>query len=481
MTDVLSLRRGPTIDVLPEGDLERIVAAALEVLATTGVAIGDRTIRDQLATAGADVGERVRFPSVVLEDVLRLAPREMLLAARDPERDLRVDGTEGWFSTGGRADTFVDLATDERRGSTEADLAAVSRLADAVPQIGFLGPSAAALDVPGSHRALRELHVQIANTSHHVQLEISAEHPSAQTLVEIARAVAGDDDALRARPLVSAVLPIRSPLAFDDGGLEAALVLARAGIPVGFVAAPVAGSSTPATLAGALVTVCAEVLAGVATVELLVPNAPAFVGARPFLALVAGGDPVPGGSHGLRFQMAWVQVARRLGLPALAGAFATGSRSSDWQAGIEAGLSATACWMTGPDLLAAAGARDGGRVFSPVAMLLDAELFDLVRRIPLGLEVDEDALALEVIEKVGPGEHFLGEPHTLRHMRAFWTSRYMDTDPWEMWEEAGRPQPPERAAERARELLDSHQPTPLPPAVDDRIREVIAEHERDHA
>jgi trimethylamine--corrinoid protein Co-methyltransferase len=113
-------------------------------------------------------------------------------------------------------------------------------------------------------------------------------------------------------------------------------------------------------------------------------------------------------------------------------------------------------------------------------MLLDAELFDLVRRIPLGLEVDEDALALEVIEKVGPGDHFLGEPHTLRHMRTFWTSRYMDTDPWEIWEEAGKPEPHRRAAEHARELLDSQKPTPLPPTVDDRIREVIAEHERDH-
>jgi len=479
MTSVLPLRRGQTIDVLSEGDLERVVEAALGVLQTVGVGIGSGAIRDEVAAAGVEVDARAHFPAALLEDALDLAPREMRLAARDPANDLGVTGTEGWLSTGGRAATFVDLVTDERRDSTAADVGMVSRLADAVPQLGIVGPSAAALDAPAGARALHELHAQVANTSKHVQLEIPADGSNAEPLIEIARAVAGGD-ALRSRPVVSAFLPIRSPLAFEDGGLEVALALARAGIPCGFVAAPVAGSSVPATVAGALVTACAEVLAGVAILQLLVPGASTFFGTRALLAAVPDGDPIPGGPHGPLFQMAWVQVARRLGLPALVGTFATGSRSSDWQTGLETGISGTVGWMTGPDLLAGAGLRDGGRVFSPIAMLLDAELFDLVRRIPLGLEVDEDALALEVIEKVGPGEHFLGESHTLRHMREFWTSRFMDKDPWEAWEEAGMPQPPERAAERARELLASHEPTPLPRAADDRIREVIAEHERDH-
>jgi len=478
---VLPLRRGPMVAVLPEGDLERIHAATLEVLEETGVTIGAGTLLARLGSAGADLdGEtgRVRFPASLVEDALRHAPRELLLAARDPACDLRVDGTAGWLSPGGRAPTAVDLGSDERRDGALADVAAASRLADAVPQIGFVGPSAAALDVAAGSRSLRELHAQVANTTKHVQLEISAEAASADALVEIARAVAGGDAALRERPAVSAFLPVRSPLALD--GLEAAVALAEAGAPCGFVAAPMAGTSAPATLAGALVSSCAEVLAGVVALQLLVPGAPTFFGTRALEVDLGGGHGTPGGPQGPLFQMAWVQLARLVGLPAHLGAFATGSKSSDWQAGMEGGLSATASWMTGPDLLAAAGLRNGGRVFSSIAMLLDAELFDLVRQVPLGFEVDEETLALEVIEEVGPGEHFLGEPHTLRHMREAWTSRYMDKDSWEGWEEAGRPQPPERARARALELLASHEPTPLPAAVEDRIREVIAEHERDH-
>ncbi len=477
---VLPLRRGPGVEVLPEGDLERIHAAALQVLEHMGVRIGSDTLLARLDAAGADADTatgRIRFSASLVEDALRHAPGELLLAARDPACDLRVDGTAGWLSTGGRAATVVDLETDERRDSRLGDLAAVSRLADAVPQVGFVGPSAAALDLAAPSRSLHELHAQVANTSKHVQLEIAVEAPSAEGLVEIARAVAGGDAALRARPVVSAFLTVRSPLALD--GLETAIALAEAGVPCGFVATPAAGARAPATLAGALVTASAEVLAGIVALQLLVPGAPTFFGAAALDVDLGGGHGTPGGPQGPLFQMAWVQLARRLGLPAHLGAFATGSKSSDWQAGMEGGLSGTACWMTGPDLLAAAGLRNGGRVFSAIAMLLDAELFDLVRQIPLGFEVNEETLALEVIEKVGPGEHFLGEPHTIRHMRESWTSHFMDTDTWEAWEEAGKPQPPERAHARALELLASHEPMPLPPAVEERIREVIAEHERD--
>lgn len=480
---VLPLRRGPGVAVLSEDDLERIHAATLRVLEETGVEIGSEAIRERLTSAGnhtdADT-RRVRFPASLAEDALRLAPRELLLAARDPACDLRVDGSAGWLSTGGKAAEILDVATGDRRSSTAADLAAVTRLADAVPQIGFLGPSVAARDVPSATRPLRELHTQYANASKHVQLMSAVDARSAEAAVEIARIVAGGEEQLRERPVLSTFVCSRSPLGYGGGELEAAVTFAVAGVPCGFVAMPVAGVTSPATLAGTLVASHAEALAGVVMLQLLVPGAPTFYGTRGTVADPGGGQATSGGPQDVLFQMASIQLAHRHGLPAQVAAFATGAKASDWQAGTEGGLSAAACWLVGPDLLSAAGLLHSARVFSPAAMLLDTELFDLVRQVPLGFEVDEETLALEVIEKVGPGEHFLGEPHTIRHMREAWMARFMDKDTWEAWEEAGRPQPPDRAAERALELLASHEPAPLPPRAEERIREVIAEHERDH-
>jgi trimethylamine--corrinoid protein Co-methyltransferase len=480
---VLPLHRGPGVGVLREDDLERVRSATLRVLEEIGIGLGSADIRERLAAGGAEVDPgsgRVRFGRELVDEALQRAPGEMVLAARDPSCDLRVNGGGGWLSTGGPAATVVDLSTDERRTSTLLDVVATTRLADAMPQIGFVAPSVVALDAPTGSRPLHELHAHLANSSKHVQVEISVDGPGARSLVEIARAVTSDGTALRERPVLSGFVRLRSPLALGGGELEAALVLAEEGVPCGFVASPVAGTNAPVTLAGALATAGAEVVAGVVTLQLLVPGAPTFLGTRALNTRFDGGDPSPGGPGGPLFQMAWVQLARRLGLPVQLGGFATGAKSSDWQAGMDGGLSGTGIWMSGPDLLAAAGLRDGGRLFSPIAMLLDTELFDLIRQIPLGFQVDEEALALEVIEKVGPGGHFLGEPHTLRHMREAWMSRFMDKDSWEAWEEAGRPEPPKHAAEHARELLATHEPTPLPSAAEERILEVIAEHERRH-
>jgi trimethylamine--corrinoid protein Co-methyltransferase len=468
--------------VLPEEHLERIHSAVLDALEEIGVRIGSGAVLERLRAAGAPVdaeARRARFPRSLVEDVLRPAPRELLLGARDPACDLRVNDGQGWLSTGGPADTVVDFTTGARRASVLADVALGSRLADAVPQIGFVGPSAVALDVAAGSRSLHELATQASNTSKHVQVEVTNDVAGAEALVEVARAVAGGEAPLRERPVVSAYLTIRSPLVLNGERLEAAALLARAGVPCGFVAMPVVGISAPATLAGALATAAAEVLAGVVALQLLEPGATTFFGTRALEVDLGDGRSAPGGPKDPLFQMAWVQLGRDFALPVHLGAFATGARSSDWQAGMEGGLSGTACWMMGPDLLAGAGLRDGTRAFSPVALLLDTELFDLVRQIPLGFEVDEETLAVEVIEKVGPGEHFLGEAHTLRHMREAWKARLMDTDTWEAWEEKGRPEPPERAAERVRELLASHEPTRLEPAAEERIREVIAEHERE--
>lgn len=471
------LHPGPTIGVLSEDALERIRSAALRVLDDLGVRIASDGVRGRLKAAGARVGaERARLPRPLIDEALGQAPRELVLAARDPSADLRVGRGDGWLGTGGPAGRAVDLRTDERRDPTLADVADAARLADAAPQLGYLGPSVVALDLPAEARTLRELHVRLANTSKHVQVVAPATRPEAEALAEIARLAAGDE--LRDRPIVSAVLPVASALALDGDRLEAAIALAEAGVPWDVVAEPVAGVTAPATLAGALVSALAEALAGFVSLQLLAPGTASILGTRSLRVPDDELGPLPCGPSDPLFQMAWIQLARSLGLPAHVDAFATGSRSSDWQAGIEGGLSATAAWMTGPDLLAAAGMRDGGRVFSPIAMLLDSELFDLVRRIPLGFAADDEALAVEVIEGVGPGGHFLGETHTLRHMREAWMSRFMDTDTWEAWEGSGRPQPPERARAKALELLETHEPLPLEPGVDERIREVIAEHER---
>ena len=287
----------------PEG-LARLHAASLRILDETGVAVGSAGIRDRLAAAGARVdGDRVRLPAALIEAALAAAPRAYTLAAREPAWDLPLDGAHGYLSVDGSAAEILDLETGLRRPSTEADLAQVTRLADALPEIAFLWQGVEAGDRPVPVRPLHELRTQLANSGKHVQLMTAVTPLAARGAVELARAVAGGADALRARPILSSFQVSLSPLQFEGDALEAALVYADAGVPAGFVVMAIGCATAPATPAGVLAQSNAEVLAGVTILETLAPGAPTFYGAcsttmdlrsGPDHLRRSGGPPLPG-------------------------------------------------------------------------------------------------------------------------------------------------------------------------------------------
>jgi trimethylamine--corrinoid protein Co-methyltransferase len=155
----------------------------------------------------------------------------------------------------------------------------------------------------------------------------------------------------------------------------------------------------------------------------------------------------------------------------------TGAKRSDWQAGAQAALTAAKGAFAPADLFSGAGGLYASNVFSTAQLLLDCELFDSVARWAEGYAVDDDALGLDAIERVGPEGHFLADPHTLTHMRNLWRSSFMDTSPWEEWEAAGEPDPVEAARATARSILAEHEPEPLADGVVRELEGIVAAHE----
>jgi len=467
--------------VLGEAGVATIHAATLAVLGRTGIAVHSARIRDALRRAGMPVDEelgRVRIPPEFVDAALRAAPRAYTLAARDPELDLRLDGTRGFLSVDGSAAEVLDAETGRRRPSMSADLVAVTRLGDALPEIGFLWQGAEAGDVPAATRPLHELRIQLTHSSKHVQLMTAVTPRVAEGAVAMAAAVAGGTDALRARPILSTFQVSLSPLAFEGEALEAALVYARAGVPAGFVVMPITCATAPATPAGTVVQSNAEVLAGVTILETLVPGAPTFYGACPTVmdlrtALITGGGP-----EDALYQLALAQLGRHYGLPTSIGTFATGAKLPGWQAGLENTLSGVASLLGGADMLSGAGLLHAARVFSLEQLVLDAEIFGMLCRFSAGIDLDPDELAIDVIDAVGPGGNFLAEDHTVQTMRRLWQPRFFDRGTWEAWDEAGRRDPADRARELVRDRLATHEPVPLPGGVADELDRIVADFER---
>jgi trimethylamine--corrinoid protein Co-methyltransferase len=478
---IVALPHTRRLDVLPGEALEAIHRETLEVLERVGIGLAAADLSERLGQAGARVdGSRVRFPAAMVEEAVAAAPSAYSLASRRDGEELALDGRHGYLAVDGCAAEILDLESGERRPSTLDDLAMVSRLADALPEISILWQPVAARDVPQEIKSLYELRAQLANSTKHIQMMTAVTPTMARGVVEIARCVAGGEDELRRRPILSAFQCSLSPLGYEAGALEAALVLAGAGVPCGFVVMPIAGATAPVTVRGALVQTNAEVLAGITVLEALAPGSATFYGACTTVMDLRTGAAACGGPEDLFFQMAAAQLARRYEVPSSIGTFATGAKSPDWQGGLENGLSALASSLANADMVCGAGLLDAASLHSPEQLVLDCETFRLVSHLAsLGRSVAEADARIDVLDEVGPGGHFLSHPQTLERMREQWMPQLFDRRSWDEFTVDADAGPRRTAADRARELLASHEPEPLDEDLDHEIGRIIESFERE--
>ncbi len=466
--------------LLTEEEVRAIHEASLWIMERTGLSM---PLSPERQAQAQDLGltidpttNRVRFPPQVVETALRQVPAGYILAARNPANDLLLDGHHGYLTLDGSGTDVLDVDTGEVRAATKGDLAQAVRLADALPQIAFLWPAVSAADCPAKVQPLHELEVMLSCSSKHIQAMTAVDPLNARGTVEIAAEVAGGREALRRRPIVSNFQCSLSPLAYDGKALEAAFIFAEAGIPTGFMDMTIGCSTAPATLAGNAAMANAEILAGVVLLELFYPGAPTFYGSCATMMELRRGGVTCGGPEDFLLQAAGCQMAHFYGLPANIGTFATGAKSSDWHAGVENAVSGAISQLAGADMMCGAGLLNGARIFSPVQLLLDCEIYDMLRAVTQGFPVNAETLALEVINTVGPRSHFLTEEHTLAHVREVWQPALIDRTPWDDWVKQGRPAAADRARAKAHQILAGHQPEPLPNT--ERIAEIIAAYAR---
>ena len=470
-----------TLGVLSAEDVRRLHAATLEVIETVGVRFPSERALDIWAAHGAAVDRAtaiVRAPGELIEQALAAAPAEYPLGARDPALDLSLDGRHVYAGTDGCGVEVEDLVTGEVRRARLADVAAIAHVADALDEVSFNWVPVSAQDMPPQSRALHELAAIWRNSTKHVQTESIVTPAEVAAAIEMAAAIAGGRDALRERPLLSIMQCTISPLAHDGGALEAALLAVEAGLPTGFMTMASCAFTGPATPAGNLVVGNAEVISALAMLELASPGAPVFYAAAQTAIDLRNGAYTGGGPEDFLFGAATNALADFYRVPLSMGSFATGAKVPDWQAGLENGLSTLMASASGADMLLGLGLLHGSRIFSFEQLLLDAEIYSIIRSLVRGIAVDDESIALEAIRAVGPGGDYLTQPHTRRHMRELWQSRYLDRRPYSAW--ADDPDLVRRSArDRARELLASHEPEPLDPALDAELGRIIAALERE--
>jgi trimethylamine--corrinoid protein Co-methyltransferase len=458
---------------LNEGQIQRIHDASLEVLAGTGVEVHNDEALALYQQGGARVaGTRVYITPAMVADALKKAPSRVLLAGRDPAQDVVLEGQRVYAGTGGSPTMMLDPGADAVRPATLRDLADMARLADALPHCDFLVIPLTPTDIANEHMPLNRFYTSLACCAKHVMGGVYSLE-GARQVIELGAAIAGGLQALQARPLVSNITSwMVSPLHLDSDVTQILIEWCRHGLPVALSSAPMAGSTSPVTLAGTLVQLNAEQLSGIVLTQLVRPGTPVLAGYIPGVADMRSGGYLGGAVEFGMMQAAASQLAHHYGVPIYGSGGMSDSKLPDAQAGYEKMATLLLAAMGGCNYIHhAIGMVTNMNAASLEQAVMDDEVAGMVLRVLRGVEISDETLAVQAVARVGPGGHYLMDDHTLQFMRSeLFHPALADRQNRASWEAAGKQDARPRAAARAEKLLRSHEPMELPAAVDKVIR-----------
>ena len=457
-------QRGGSYRPLSESDIGAIHAAALALLARTGMgAVPDRLAADLLAAGAEQLGNgRIGFPAALVEDAIAAAPKRFTLHGRDPERSIELGGDRVWFGTGGAAVEVLDLETGSYRAATLDDLHAFARLQDALDNISWFTRPVIATDLADPFALdLNTAFALLRNTTKPVGTAFTlAEHVA--PIVGLFDMAAGGEGRFARRPFVKAhVSPVISPLRYGADAVAVVYECTRHRIPLSCITAAQAGATAPAAPAAALALSLAETLASLVMVHAIRPGHPMIFSNWPFVSDLRSGAFTGGGPETALLNAASAQITNWLGLVSGVAAGMTDSKLPDAQYGAEKGLSLIAAGLAGANLVyESAGMTASLMGASYEGMVLDDEILANCARVLRGVEVTAEALDTDAIARAVLGEgHFLGAPETLAAMRRdYLYPALADRASPTLWALGGAGDARSRARARARAILDSHHP-----------------------
>ncbi len=438
-------------------DIKQVDETAYQILEDVGIRICDSAFLDIMKAAGALVDhdlERVRFRKDWLGEVLSRAPSHFILHSRDGQHDLYLGEGKVYFANGGRVFRLLDAKTGGFRLTQLEDVAQTAQLINHLEHIDFYIIACQAHDVAPQNYHLNDFYHALSCTTKHVMGGCDSLEGIRQ-MWELASFVAGGEEKLRERPFVSVITNPISPLTIEANTLNILDFCGKHGIPVTCAPAPIAGATSPATLAGTLVQMHAESLASVAITQVLAPEAKVLYGAVPAVMDLRSMEFAIGSVEMGMMNAAAVQLSKLYKLPIYASGGVTDAKRPDIQAGCEKSLTVLMASMGGADCVhLAAGMLDSGNTIAYEQYVIDDEIIGMVKRVLAGIKVNQGTLGFDVINKVGPGGNYITESHTIEHMMdEFFYPNPSVRFNFDIWQERGQPDMLSRAGEQVQKIM----------------------------
>ena len=461
-------------DLLAPDGLDLIERKADQILSEVGIDINEDRDREEFRVAGATIdGTRVRFEPGMIRELTKTAPSEFTQHARNPDKSVVIGGNNVVMAPAYGSPFVRDLDGGRRYASLE-DFQNFIKLTQATPWLHHNGGTICEpVDVPVNKRHYDMIYSHIKYSDQGFLGSVTIPE-RARDSVEMARILFGADY-LEDHCVIMGNVNVNSPLVWDNamtGAIRAYAEANQGSVIVPFI---LGGAMGPVTLAGDIAQAHAETMVGVALAQLIRPGAPAIYGN--FLSSMAlrSGSPTFGTPEPAIGSLVVGQMARRVGLPLrCAGAF-TASKLPDGQAMAESTMSMMSAILCGTNyILHSAGWLEGGLAMGYEKFMMDADFCGSLHRYLQGVSLDEDQFAIDGFHEVGPGKHFFGSQHTLRHYEtAFYDAPTADNTSFEQWRDAGELNTEQRAAERVRETLANYEAPPLDSAIDEALQAYI--------
>ncbi|ADL12459.1 trimethylamine--corrinoid methyltransferase [Acetohalobium arabaticum] len=407
-------------DILSNNEIEKIHNASMKILESTGIDILQEEAQEIFEEHGAKVeGKRVYLPRKLVEDALDRAPSSFTLHARNPENNVVIGGNNSVLAPSSGVPFVTDL-DNGRRDATFEDYVNLTKIASDSDHIDVLG----GLIVEPTDVADEKRHAKMfyAGAKYSDKCLVGSRYgtKSVQDCLEMARILFGEDEIIDDRAVLISIINTNSPLQLDNRMLSSLIEYAKYNQATVITPAAMAGSTGPMSIAGTLTLQNAEAIAGIVLTQLINPGAPVVYGCASTITDMKTAGLAIGSPEYAKFVGASAQLARYYDIPSRAGGSLTDSVMADAQAGYEAMMMFMSSINHGVNfILHSLGILDSYMMASYEKFIIDNEIVGMVKNYQSGIEVNEEMIAEEVINKVGPAGHFLEDAHTLQHMRDF--------------------------------------------------------------
>jgi trimethylamine--corrinoid protein Co-methyltransferase len=448
------------ITILSQTEIEQIHAATLNILATTGCRLPHPRVLDLLEARGATVDRATgvaKLPRALVEQALREtrpAPGgdARLPVMRHPyDIHLSNQATIVEYS-----DPRQPRTNTRRLGNTE-DVIKGLVLTNHLPFVGSCMPLVTPSDCPGYMQDLYAYYLCTLYSTKPYGVYICSPE-SARQILRMWEVVKNEPSRANFPPQVGYLLEPNGALSYDIHSLEMAIIFAEAGHPIWLGPMAMSGLDAPVTLAGTMVMQNAYNLAGIVFCWLF--GRPGSWSGSAHTADMRSFLCSFGSPNQVFIALAAIQMGRHYGYEISVNSGLTDACVPDFQSGFEKGMTGMVAFLAGAGGIGAQAIVGADQGVSYEQLVIDNEWASAFHHLfSRGVEVNEETLAVEVIQQVGIGGSFIAEEHTVRHARkTYWKSDLFNQASYDAWMADGGKDVHEKAHEKVEALLAQHYP-----------------------